>query len=43
MPLISEADIARRRQRGKNVTVLVVLICLAMLFYAISVVKFRVS
>ena len=35
-------DIARR-QRVKNVALLLVLIGVAVLFYAISVVKFRVS
>jgi ABC-type tungstate transport system substrate-binding protein len=33
----------RRRQRGKNVALFVVLLALALLFYAISMVKFKVS
>lgn len=33
----------RRRQRGKNIVLLVVLGGLALLFYAISMVKFKVS
>ncbi len=33
----------RRRQRGKNIALLVALIALALLFYAISMVKFKVS
>ncbi len=35
-------DLARR-QRSKNIAVLLILIGVAVLFYAISVVKFRVS
>lgn len=44
MSLISEPipDLARR-QRVKNIAVLVILIGVAVLFYAISIVKFRVS
>ena len=38
-----EAVELRRRQRGKNIALLVVLIALALLFYAISMVKFKVS
>ncbi len=33
----------RRRQRGKNIALLVVLIGLAALFYAIAMVRFKVS
>ncbi len=33
----------RRRQRGKNLALFVVLLALALLFYAISMVKFKVS
>lgn len=33
----------RKRQRGKNIALLLVLIGVAVLFYAISVVKFKVS
>lgn len=33
----------RRRQRGKNIALVVVLTALALLFYAISMVKFKVS
>ena len=33
----------RRRQRGKNVALLLVLLVLALLFYAIAIVKFKVS
>ena len=42
---LSAADIAalRRRQRGRNVAVLIALIAMAVLFYAISIVKFKVS
>jgi len=43
-PLSSaEAIELRRRQRGKNIALLVVLIAVAALFYAISVVRFKVS
>jgi len=38
-----EATELRRRQRGKNIALLVVLIALAGLFYAISMVRFKVS
>ena len=33
----------RRRQRGKNIALVGVLIVLALLFYAIAIVKFKVS
>ena len=33
----------RRRQRGKNLALFAALLALALLFYAISVVKFKVS
>ena len=39
----TEAAELRRRQRGRNLVMLAVLIGLAALFYAIAVVKFRVS
>lgn len=44
-PPLSPAEAAelRRRQRGKNIVLLVVLIGLAALFYAISMVRFKVS
>ena len=38
-----EAVELRRRQRGRNLVVLGVLVVVAMLFYAISVVRFKVS
>ena len=39
---VEEAEL-RRRQRGRNLALLIALIALAMLFYAISIVKFKVS
>jgi len=39
----AEAIELRRRQRGKNIALLVVLIGMAALFYAISIVRFKVS
>jgi len=36
-------DDPRRRQRVRNLVMLVVLLALAALFYAIAVVRFRVS
>jgi hypothetical protein len=39
----AEAMELRRRQRGKNIALLVVLIGLAALFYAIAMVRFKVS
>lgn len=44
-PPLSAAEAAelRRRQRGRNVAVLIALVALAALFYAISIVKFKVS
>lgn len=38
----TEAADLRRRQRGRNVVLLCVLVGLAALFYAISIVKFKV-
>ena len=38
-----EAAEIRRRQRGKNIAVFAVLLALALLFYAIAMVKFKVS
>ncbi len=39
---LEDAEI-RRRQRARNLALLIVLIGVAALFYAISIVKFRVS
>ncbi len=39
---LSDAEI-RRRQRVRNVALLIVLIAVSALFYAISIVKFKVS
>ncbi len=39
----SEATELRRRQRGRNWALLVALVVVAALFYAISMVKFKVS
>ena len=39
---LSDAEI-KRRQRVRNLALLIVLILLAALFYAISIVKFKVS
>ena len=39
----AEAAELRRRQRGRNIALLIALLALAALFYAISVVKFKVS
>lgn len=39
---LSDAEI-RRRQRIRNVALLIVLIAVAALFYAIAIVKFKVS
>ncbi len=42
-PLSPEAAAElRRRQRGRNIAMLVVLIAVAALFYAIAVVRFKV-
>ena len=38
-----EAAELRRRQKGRNIALLIVLLAIAALFYAISVVKFKVS
>ena len=38
-PTTDEAEAMRRRRRGRNVALLVVLIALVALFYAISMVK----
>lgn len=39
---LSDSEI-RRRQRVRNIALLIVLIALAALFYAISIVKFKTS
>jgi len=39
----AETTELRRRQRGKNHALFAVLLVLALLFYAISMVKFKVS
>jgi len=39
----AEAIELRRRQRGKNLALVVVLVAVAALFYAISIVRFKVS
>jgi len=39
----AEATELRRRQRGKNLALVVVLVAVAALFYAISIVRFKVS
>jgi len=39
----AEAIELRRRQRGKNIALMVILIAMAALFYAIAVVRFKVS
>ena len=43
--LLTPAETAelRRRQRSKNIALLVALLALALLFYAISMVRFKVS
>ena len=38
-----EAKELRRRQRGKNIVLLLVLIGMAGLFYAIAIVRFKVA
>ncbi|HUB11297.1 MAG TPA: hypothetical protein VMB34_05005 [Acetobacteraceae bacterium] len=40
-PTPRQADEMRRRRRGRNIALLVALIALAVLFYAISIVKLR--
>jgi len=35
----SQADELRRRQRGRNVAMLIVLVAVAVLFYAMAIVK----
>ncbi len=42
-PRLSPADAALlvRRQRGRNLAMLVALVCLAALFFAITIVKFK--
>ena len=40
---VAEATELKRRQRGKNLVLLIILIAVAALFYAISIVKFKVS
>jgi hypothetical protein len=39
----AEAIELRRRQRGKNIALLIVLMAVAALFYAIAMVRFKVS
>jgi hypothetical protein len=39
----AEAVELRRRQRGRNIALLIVLVAVAALFYAISIVKLRVG
>ena len=39
----AEAAEFRRRQRGKNLVLLIILVAVAGLFYAIAIVKFKVS
>ena len=41
-PRIDDAEI-KRRQRVRNLALLIVLLALSALFYAISIVKFKVS
>jgi len=41
-PPITDAEL-RRRQRARNLVLLIVLLALAGLFYAIAIVRFRVS
>ena len=36
---LSKAQIEQRRRRGRSMAMLIVLLCLAVLFYAISIVK----
>ncbi len=38
-PTGSEADTFRRRRRGRNLAIILVLVGLAVLFYAITIVK----
>jgi hypothetical protein len=42
-PRLSSADAALlvRRQRGRNMAMLIGLVCLAVLFFAITIVKFK--
>ena len=42
LSLVESAEL-RRRQRGKNIALFVVLAVVAALFYAIAVVRFKVS
>jgi hypothetical protein len=39
----AESNALRRRQRGRNLAMLVVLVALVALFYAISMVRFKTS
>ena len=39
----AESDLVRRRQRRRNWALLAVLVVLALLFYAISMVRFKAS
>ena len=43
LPISPATAELRRRQRVRNLVLLIVLVALAGLFYAISIVKFRVS
>ncbi len=38
-PTGSEADVFRRRRRGRNIAIVLVLAGLAVLFYAVTIVK----
>ena len=38
-PTETEADVFRRRRRGRNKAIIMVLVGLALLFYAITIVK----
>ena len=44
-PPLTAAEVTelKRRQRGKNLALLIILIAVAALFYAIAIVKFKVS
>ena len=42
-PTPAETAEIRRRQRGKNLALLAVLLLLALLFYAIAMVRFKVG
>ena len=38
-PTVTEAEVFRRRRRGRNKAIILVLVGLALLFYAITIVK----